>query len=123
MTVLFDDDCGFCRWSASRLALWDRHRHLGFVPIRSVDGDAYLEGMDLARRGRSWHVVTRDGVIVSAGAAVPPLLRELPAGAPLARLSETFPRSTDRAYRALARRREVFGRILHVDTCDTPTQR
>ncbi|MEP6972999.1 MAG: DCC1-like thiol-disulfide oxidoreductase family protein [Actinomycetota bacterium] len=123
MTVLFDDDCGFCRWSVSRLAVWDRHRRLRFEPIRSEAGDASLEGMDVAQRARSWHVVTRRGLIASAGAAMPFLLRELPAGAPLARLAETFPRSTDRAYQAIARRRDVLGRLLHVDACDAPTPR
>ncbi len=123
VTVLFDDDCGFCNWSISKLAAWDRRRHLRFAPIRSEAGDAYLEGKDVPQRGRSWHLVTRDGLIASAGAAVPFLLRELPAGWPLARLAETFPRSTDRAYQAVARRRDVLGRLLHVDVCEAPTPR
>ena len=123
MLVLYDDDCGFCRWSASKIAAWDRHRRLRFAPIRSAEGDARLDRMDPARRDGSWHLVTRDGRIASAGAAVPLLLRELPGGGPLARAADAFPRSTDRAYRAVARRRMALGRLLHVDACDVPVRR
>jgi predicted DCC family thiol-disulfide oxidoreductase YuxK len=121
--VLYDDGCGFCRWSASKIAAWDRHRRLRFAPIRSAEGDARLHGMDPARRDGSWHLIARDGRVTSAGAAVPLLLRELPGGSPLARLADVFPRAADRAYRAVARRRHALGRSLHVDACDVPAGR
>lgn len=123
MIVLYDDGCGFCRWSASKIAGWDRRRRLRFAPIRSAEGDARLGGMDPARRDGSWHLITRDGRVASAGAAVPFLLRELPGGTPLARVADVLPRSTDRAYRAVARRRDALGRLLHVDACDVPVER
>jgi predicted DCC family thiol-disulfide oxidoreductase YuxK len=121
--VLYDDGCGFCRWSMSKIAAWDRPRRLRFAPIRSAEGEARLEGMDPARRGGSWHLITRDGRVASAGAAVPLLLRELPGGGPLAWVTEALPRTTERAYRAVARRRGELGRLLHVDACDVPTER
>lgn len=121
--VLYDDDCGFCRWSASKIAAWDRNRRLRFAPLRSTEGSARLAGMDPARRDGSWHLVTRDGHIASAGAAVPFLLRELPGGITLARAAETFPCATGRAYRAVARRRMALGRLLHVDACEVPDRR
>jgi predicted DCC family thiol-disulfide oxidoreductase YuxK len=119
--VLYDDRCGFCRWSVSKIMAWDRAPRVRFAPIRSSEGEARLEGID--RRDSSWHLVTRDGRVVSAGAALPFLLRELPGGRPLARLTGALPRSTDRAYRAIARRRGHLGRILHVDACDLPSER
>lgn len=121
--VLYDDRCGFCRWSASRIAAWDRTRRLRFAPIRSVEGEARLEGVDPARRDDSWHLITRDGRVASAGAAVPLLLRELPGGSPLARVADAFPWATDQAYRAVARRRGALGRLLHVNACDVPVDR
>jgi predicted DCC family thiol-disulfide oxidoreductase YuxK len=123
LIVLYDDECGFCRWSASKIAAWDRARRLRFAPIRSAEGQARSHDMDPVRRNGSWHLVTRGGRVVSAGAAVPLLLRELPGGGPLARLAESFPRSTDRAYRAVARRRGAIGRLLHADACDVPVER
>jgi predicted DCC family thiol-disulfide oxidoreductase YuxK len=123
VTVLYDDGCGFCRWSASRIAVWDRTRRLHFVPIRSVEGDSRLGDMERARRDGSWHLITRGGRVASGGAAVSLLLRELPGGSPLARLADALPRTTDRAYRVVARRRGALGRILQVDACDVPVER
>ena len=123
MLVLYDDGCGFCRWSASKIAAWDQDRRIRFAPIRSAEGEARLEGMDAADRDSSWHLITREGRVASAGAAVPLLLRELPGGSPLARVADALPRSTDRAYRVVARRRVALGRLLHVDACDVPAER
>jgi predicted DCC family thiol-disulfide oxidoreductase YuxK len=123
MLVLYDDGCGFCRWSAAKIAARDRNRRLRFAPIRSAEGEARLDGMDPAKRDGSWHLITRDGRVASAGAAVPFLLRELPGGSPLAWAADALPRSTDRAYRAVARRRGALGRLLHIDACDVSAER
>jgi predicted DCC family thiol-disulfide oxidoreductase YuxK len=123
VTVFYDDGCGFCRWSASAIAAWGRTRRLRFAPIRSTEGRARLDGVDPARRDGSWHLITRGGSVVSAGAAVPFLLRELPGGRPLAWVAEAFPRTTDRVYRAVARRRRMLGRFLHADARDVPVSR
>jgi predicted DCC family thiol-disulfide oxidoreductase YuxK len=120
VVVFYDDGCGFCRWAASKVARWDRRRHLRFAPIRGPEGDGWLGHMDTARRDGSWHVVTRDGRIASAGAAVPFLLRELPGGTLLARMADALPKTTDRAYRAVARRRGWLGHLVHVDACRLP---
>ena len=123
MLVFYDEDCGFCRWSASALAYWDRRRRLRFASIRSEEGDARLAELDEAQRDGSWHVIAREGHVASAGAAVPLVLRELPSGRSLARAAETFPRTTERAYRAVARRRRALGRLLRLETCRVPTDR
>ena len=118
MIVLYDDQCGFCRWSSSKIAAWDRTRRLRFAPIRSAEGEARLAGMDPARRDDSWHLIARDGRVASAGAAVPLLLRVLRGGKHLAHVADAFPRARDRAYRAVARRRSMLGLLLHVDACN-----
>jgi predicted DCC family thiol-disulfide oxidoreductase YuxK len=61
--------------------------------------------MDDERKMASWHLVTKDGRVYSAGAALPPLLRLLPGGRPLAALAAAFPRLTERGYRHVARTR------------------
>jgi predicted DCC family thiol-disulfide oxidoreductase YuxK len=115
--LLYDEDCGFCRWSVDRLLRWDRRGHLRAVAIQSPEGDRLLS--DLPNEGRlaSWHLVTPDGRRFSGGAAAAPLARLLPFGAPIAILAETFPATTDRAYRWVARHRDPLGRRLGEQAC------
>jgi predicted DCC family thiol-disulfide oxidoreductase YuxK len=116
-TVLYDEDCGFCRWTADRLRAWDRHRRLAFMPIQGERGRALLANLALGSRLAAAHTVTGDGRVFSGGAAVAPALALLPWGAPLAALARTFPGATDRAYRWTAARRTWFGARLGADAC------
>lgn len=116
-TVLYDEDCGFCRWSADRLRAWDRHDRLAFASIQGTEGTRLLASMDPADRLASWHVVGADGEIRSAGAAVPKALRRLPGGAPLAAVSAAFPRTTERLYRWTVLHRTRLGRMLGQRAC------
>ena len=95
--ILYDPDCGFCRLCVAVVLSWDRHRRLRPVPGEDLD---------------SWQLILPDGEVVSAGAAFSPLLRLLPAGAPLARLTDRFPRAAERGYRFVADRRTAFGKLL-----------
>jgi predicted DCC family thiol-disulfide oxidoreductase YuxK len=115
--ILFDNDCGFCRWSLSKLLAWDRHGRLRPVALQSEEADDLLMGMDRERKMASWHLVAPNGRISSGGAAVPQLARLLPAGAPTAALASTFPRTADRAYRWVARHRGRLGRVLGERAC------
>jgi predicted DCC family thiol-disulfide oxidoreductase YuxK len=81
--ILFDDDCGFCRWSLSKILLWDHHSHLRPVALQSPEADDLLMGMDPERKMASWHLVTPDGRTHSGGGAMSHLARLLPAGAPI----------------------------------------
>ena len=116
-TVLYDDDCGFCRWSAERLRRWDRRGRLRFATIQGPTGDRLLGDLDETTRFGSWHVVTPDGRRRSSGAALAPTLEHLPGGRPLAALARVAPSLTDAAYRAVARRRTTIGRALGADAC------
>lgn len=115
--VLYDEDCGFCRWSLYRLLRWDRRGRLRATPIQGPEGDRLLADLTEHDRLASWHLVTPDGRRYSGGAAAGPVARLLPAGAPVAFLAETFPRTTDRLYRWVARNRDTLGRRLGERSC------
>jgi hypothetical protein len=68
--------------------------------------------MDEAERMVSWHLVGPDGGIASAGAAIPALLRLLPAGRPIAGIAARFPRGLERGYGWVSRHRGTLGRTL-----------
>ena len=115
--VLYDEDCGFCRWSADRLRAWDRGGRLTFRSIQVAEREGRFDDLVRDARYASWHVITPDDRIWSAGAAVPPLMRRLPGGRPVAALATTFPVSTDRMYGFIARNRGRFGAALGRQAC------
>jgi predicted DCC family thiol-disulfide oxidoreductase YuxK len=122
-TVLYDGDCGFCRWSADKLRTWDRHGRLAFATIQGSIGQELLGSLDPDRRLDSWHVVEPNGRLWSAGAAAPLILRLLPFGGPLAALAELAPGLTDRTYRLVARNRGRIGRLLGQTACSVDPSR
>jgi predicted DCC family thiol-disulfide oxidoreductase YuxK len=115
--VLFDEDCGFCRWATGKLLAWDRRGRLRPVALQDPEAERLLTGMDRGRRMASWHLLTPDGRVRSAGRAVAPLLRLLPAGTPLAVVAESFPKTTDRLYDWISRHRERLGSLLGQQRC------
>lgn len=117
--VLYDRDCGFCKWSLNKILAWDRTKRLRAVPIQSEEGDRLLAGVDPDVRLDSWHLVSGDGRLFSAGAAAEPLARILPWGRPLAAAFRAFPRLTESAYRYVAGHRDRWARLLRIDaTCE-----
>ena len=115
-TVLYDEDCGFCKWSLDKILAWDRSRKLRPVPIQSAEGRRLLDSIPEERRLDSWHLVEPSGRVRSAGAAAPPLFDLLPGGRPLAAGARLFPRTTERAYRAVAGNRNRLARALRIDS-------
>ena len=114
-TILYDADCGFCKWSLDKLLAWDRARRLRPVAIQSDEGARLLADVPEERRLDSWHLVDGRGVRFSAGAAAAPLARLLPGGRPLAVLFSAFPRTTERAYRYVAEHRDRWASWIGVD--------
>lgn len=108
--VLYDADCGFCRWSLAKLLAWDRRGLLRPVALQDPEAERLLAHMAEGERMASWHLITRDGEVRSGGEALAPLLRMLPGARPLAALSERMPRLVDRGYRFVAEHRTAFGR-------------
>jgi len=112
LTVLYDADCGFCRFLVARLLDWDVRARLRPVAIQSGEGQKLLAGLPVAERLRSAHVVDAAGRIHSGGAAVSVIARELPAGAPAGWLAETLPGPTEAAYRWVADHRTGLSRFV-----------
>jgi predicted DCC family thiol-disulfide oxidoreductase YuxK len=112
VTLLYDRDCGFCRWCLGKVLAWDRRRSIRPVAIQSEEADRLLAGMPEEERLASWHLVDGDGTARSAGAAFPGLFRLLPGGAPLRALTSRAPRATDRAYRWVAGNRSRWGKLV-----------
>jgi predicted DCC family thiol-disulfide oxidoreductase YuxK len=110
--VLYDRDCGFCRWSLARVLELDRRRALRPVALQDPEADRLLWPMPRERRFASAHLVTPDGTVHSGGTAVAPLVRMLPAGAPLAPIARLLSRPLDAAYRAVANSRGLLGRLV-----------
>ena len=108
--VLYDRDCGFCRWALAVILRWDRRRALRPLALQDREVDELLAGIPAEERMASWHLVDPNGEVRSAGTAAAPLLRLLPGGRPIAALVERFPRASDRAYRWVADHRSWFGR-------------
>ena len=121
--IFYDADCGFCRWSLDRLLAWDRRRRLRPIALQDPEADALLSGMDAETKMDSWHLVMSDGGVYSAGAAVAPLARLLPGGAPVAALASTFPQSTERLYRWVAAHRHKLGRLIGQRACAVDPRR
>ena len=121
--LLYDSDCGFCRWSVDKVLAWDRRRTLRAVALQDPEADVLLPGMDEAQRMASWHLIAADGRVFSAGAAAPPLLRLLPGGRAPATLLAAFPPLTNRAYRLVARNRDRLGRLMGQSACEVDPRR
>jgi predicted DCC family thiol-disulfide oxidoreductase YuxK len=111
-SIVYDRDCGFCRWSLRKLLAWDRRKTLTPVALQDPAADRLLASIPEQARPDSWHLVTSDGRVYSAGAAAAPLLRLLPGGRPLAFLAAAFPDVTEAAYRSVARHRSRLGRLV-----------
>ena len=109
--VLYDADCGFCRFCLALVLSWDRRGHLRPVALQGAEADSLLSEMPVPERAQSWHVVI-GGEVYSAGDAFPPLLRLLPAGRPLAALAARLRGPTARGYRLVADHRSQLGHLL-----------
>jgi predicted DCC family thiol-disulfide oxidoreductase YuxK len=110
--VLYDADCGFCMWLLSGLLRWDRKARLHAIPLQRPEADDLLQELTPAERMASWHLISPTGERQSRGAAVPPLLRLLPAGRLPAAGFARFPRLTDRGYRWVAEHRSLLSKLV-----------
>ena len=115
LPILYDEDCGFCKWSLNKILAWDRRRRLRPVAIQSAEGQELLEEVPDARRLESWHLVLPSGEVQSAGAAAAPLMDQLPGGLPLAWAFRRLPGPTERGYRWVANNRDRLARRLGID--------
>jgi predicted DCC family thiol-disulfide oxidoreductase YuxK len=110
--LIYDSDCGFCRWCLGKVLAWDRRRAVRPVALGTDEANRLLGDMPAAERFSSWHLVDQGGDVRSAGAGFEPLLRLLPGGAPLAAAAAMFPDATERGYRAVSGNRSLFGKLV-----------
>ncbi|UJA21429.1 DUF393 domain-containing protein [Thermoleophilia bacterium SCSIO 60948] len=121
--LLYDEDCGFCKWCLNRILAWDRRHRLRPVAIGSPEGASLLSSLSEEERWDSFHVVTPDGQVHSAGAAAAPLAERLPGAAPIGLIARRLPGPTERAYRLVAGNRTRLARLVGVDaSCEVRTR-
>src|SRR5437763_17088280 len=113
--VLYDADCGFCKWSLGKILAWDRPGRLRAVAIQSAEGEHLLAELSPEAGLASWHLVDQAGTLHSAGAAAEHLARMLPGGRPLAAVLRALPRLPERAYHHLADNLDRWPRLLRLD--------
>jgi predicted DCC family thiol-disulfide oxidoreductase YuxK/ketosteroid isomerase-like protein len=111
-TVVYDADCGFCKWLLSALLRWDRAARLHPIALQQSEADDLLQELTPAERMASWHLISPSGERRSGGEAVAPLLRVLPAGRLPAAGFARFPRLTDRGYRWGAEHRSQLSKCV-----------
>jgi predicted DCC family thiol-disulfide oxidoreductase YuxK len=111
-TVIYDGNCGFCKWMLAGLLRHDTEHRLLPVALGTPEADELLGDLTPAERNASWHLVSPTGERESAGAAAPALFRLLRGGrAPAAVLASIQP-VTDRAYRWVADNRTQLSRFV-----------
>jgi predicted DCC family thiol-disulfide oxidoreductase YuxK len=109
LTVLYDEGCGFCTPIA---ALVGRSPTIEPVAIGSPRGSILLRDLTASERYASMHVVDDAGRRRSGGAALAPLLRELPGGSLPAAACDAFPGLAEAAYQLVARNRGTVSKLL-----------
>jgi predicted DCC family thiol-disulfide oxidoreductase YuxK len=108
-SVIYDSDCGFCRWAMAWVLRVDRHHRLRPVALESPEADGLLAGVPSDVRTASWHLLSPEGRRYSAGEGLPPLLRLLPGGRAPATLAAAAQPLTNLLYRAVANSRSALG--------------
>lgn len=110
--VLYDGDCGLCKWILALLLRFDRAERLRPVALQRPEVAALLADLAPAKRMESMHLVSPDGARLSGGDALPPLLRLLRGGRIPAAVSGRFPRLTSAGYRWVAANRIGISRLV-----------
>ena len=110
--VLYDEECGLCKWLLSGLLRWDSGRRLEPLGLRRPEAGELLRELDPGERMSSWHLIAPTGGRHSAGAALPPLLRQLPGGRVPAAAFARFPLLTERGYRWVADHRAQLSKLV-----------
>jgi predicted DCC family thiol-disulfide oxidoreductase YuxK len=111
-TLLYDADCGFCKWIVAGVLAWDRHNRLVPRAIQSAQAQALLSDLSPDERLASVHLISPDRERLSAGSVLAPLLRLLPGGTIPALGMARLPRLTSRAYDWVANHRSQLSRAV-----------
>lgn len=110
--VLYDPDCGLCRWCTALLLRWDVAGRLRPLALGTRRADALLADLTPEQRTASWHLLAPGGERRSGGAALAAVLGLLPGGRLPALLLARLPGLTERGYRFVARHRGTLSRLI-----------
>lgn len=110
--MIYDRDCGFCRWSLATLLALDRSHRVRPVPLGTPAADELLADLTTPERVASWHLISPAGRRDSAGAGAAPLLRLLRGGRFPSMLLAAAPRTTDHVYRWVADHRSSLSKLV-----------
>ena len=110
--LVYDRDCGLCKWLLSWVLRWDRAARLRPLALQQAEADELLAELSREQRAASWHLISPAGRRASAGGAAAPLLRLLPGGGVLAALPARLPGVSERAYRWVAANRTALSRLV-----------
>ena len=110
--VLYDGDCGLCKWLLAGLLRFDRGGRLRPVALQRPEAEVLLADLDPVDRMASMHLVSPDGARTSGGEALPALLGLLAGGRLPAAVLGRLPRFTDRFYRWVATHRIGISRFV-----------
>jgi predicted DCC family thiol-disulfide oxidoreductase YuxK len=111
-TVFYDADCGLCTWLLAAVLRADRSRRLRPVALQDPEAAEVLAALTPEVRMSSWHLVSPASRRWSGGAAVAPMLRQLPHGSLPAAGLERFPACVERSYRWVSEHRGLLGRFV-----------
>jgi predicted DCC family thiol-disulfide oxidoreductase YuxK len=111
-TLLYDADCGFCKWIVATLLAWDRDERIMPHAIQGERGQSLLGDLTRDEQVAAVHLITPRGERLSGGAVAGPLLRVLPAGAILAPVAERLPTLTATVYVWVAGHRSQLSRAV-----------
>jgi predicted DCC family thiol-disulfide oxidoreductase YuxK len=111
-TVFYDGECGVCKWLLSLLLRWDRGERLLPLALQRPEASELLADLTPEQRLASWHLIAPDGSRRSAGAALAPVLRLLPAGRLPAAVLADMPAAAEVGYRWVADHRAQLSRVV-----------
>lgn len=112
LRLLYDAECGFCRWSVARLLVADKNTRLLPITIQSPEGQELLSEVPKAARLATAHCVTPDGHVHSGGAAYSTVAAEVPALRITKPLADGLPSVVNLGYELVAGNRSFFGRWM-----------
>jgi len=110
--VLYDGDCGLCMWLLCGLLGRDRRRRLHPLALQRLESEELLADLTPQERMASWHLISPEGARQSAGAALAPLLQQLPGGRLPAATLVRLPALADRSYRWVADHRSQLSKLV-----------
>jgi predicted DCC family thiol-disulfide oxidoreductase YuxK len=110
--VLYDGVCGFCKWVLGGLLWLDPDHRLQPLALQRPEADGLLSELDPDLWMTSFHLVSPEGELLSAGEALPALLRLVRGGGFPAAALARFPALTDPGYRWVAAHRTQLSRLV-----------